>query len=436
MGTLKQSLNRINYHLFFALLLMALLPTIYTTVRINFLGNLPSDWGFNIASQLAWVNLLYEIVQEALILPLFFLIGLSLTNKQDLTNKVKVGLLITFSIYLLLSVFMMMFTRPLINLMAQDNALVDATVNYIRLEVIANLLITVVKFLTITLIMMDKKKILYIILLTQMILSIILDTFLVSSLDFSLNIGVNGVAFTNIIVNFILLILVILLMKKELGINILDFKTKLSFTWVKEWFYVGKFSGVESFVRNLFFMVFIIRMINVISEQGTYWVANNFIWGWLLLPIMSLGDLIKRDFAENKNEIQSKAKGYFTITTIIILLWLVTLPLWQTFLGKVMNVGDVEKVFNLVLISLGFYVIFAYNNVIDSIFYGIGKTSYMLIQSLVTNIVVYGIAFILFILDVYQPTLTSIAILFGIGMVFDSVLTYILYRILLKKESI
>ena len=39
-------------------LVTAVLPTVYTTVRINFLGDLPGDWGFNIASQLAWVNLI------------------------------------------------------------------------------------------------------------------------------------------------------------------------------------------------------------------------------------------------------------------------------------------------------------------------------------------------------------------------------------------
>ncbi|MFA5742336.1 MAG: hypothetical protein WC874_05600, partial [Candidatus Izemoplasmatales bacterium] len=63
-------MKRINYRLFFALLLMGLVPTIYTTVRIFFLGQMPGDWGFNIASQLSWINLIYEVIQEALILPL------------------------------------------------------------------------------------------------------------------------------------------------------------------------------------------------------------------------------------------------------------------------------------------------------------------------------------------------------------------------------
>ena len=61
---------------------MGLIPTIYTTVRIHFLGNMPSDWGFNIASQLSWVNLVYEVLQEAIILPLFYLMGKSLFDKR------------------------------------------------------------------------------------------------------------------------------------------------------------------------------------------------------------------------------------------------------------------------------------------------------------------------------------------------------------------
>ena len=42
--------------------------------EIRFLTNIPNDWGINIASQLQWVNVLFEVVQEAFILPLFFFI--------------------------------------------------------------------------------------------------------------------------------------------------------------------------------------------------------------------------------------------------------------------------------------------------------------------------------------------------------------------------
>ncbi|MGB1012411.1 MAG: hypothetical protein ACPGVP_22035, partial [Thiolinea sp.] len=70
---------RINWRLYLALLITAAFPTVYTSTRIYFLGDLPGEWGVNIASQLAWVNLGLEVVREALILPLFYLLGKSLT---------------------------------------------------------------------------------------------------------------------------------------------------------------------------------------------------------------------------------------------------------------------------------------------------------------------------------------------------------------------
>ena len=72
-------------------------------------------------------------------------------------------------------------------------------------------------------------------------------------------------------------------------------KTKLSFAWMKDFLKVGGISCLKSFVRNIAYMLMIARMVNMVGEQGTYWVANNFIWGWLLLPVLQLGELIKRE---------------------------------------------------------------------------------------------------------------------------------------------
>ena len=44
----KKSLSKINYKLFISLLLFGLVPTIYTTVRVFFLGQLPGEYSFSI----------------------------------------------------------------------------------------------------------------------------------------------------------------------------------------------------------------------------------------------------------------------------------------------------------------------------------------------------------------------------------------------------
>lgn len=322
----------------------------------------------------------------------------------------------------------------MIKLMAQDTTLIAETATYIRLETVANIFATLVKFFVIVLVTVKKEKYLYFILSIQMILSIILDTFFVSSLNVSLRLGVNGIAYTNMIINALLLMLAVYFLYRE-KIVLLK-KAKLNFQWMKEWLKVGGYSGLESFVRNIAFMLMIVRMVNVVGEQGTFWVTNNFIWGWLLLPILQLGELIKRDCGEEGiKAVKSKSYAYFLITAVICVLWLVTIPAWEPFIKNVMNVSNAHEVYILALISLGFYILFAFNNVIDSIFYGLGKTNYMLFQSLVINIVYYGLMFILYATGVYEPTLTKIALMFAGGTAMDSVLTYFIFWWMLKKKK-
>lgn len=415
-------------------MILALMPTIYLTVRVNFLGDLPQDWGFNIASQLAWIHLIYEVIQEALLLPLFFMLGLSLGKEREFENKVRTGLIITLLIYGFLSFLMIIFAETLTIFMQQQPQLVEATVSFIRLETIASIFYTMFKFILIVLISLNKDKLLYWLLGVQMVLTILLDAVLISQLSFSLNIGVNGIAITNMIVNAVLLLITLGLLKRE-GINILS-KERLSFEWMRTWLRVGSYSGLESLVRNLAFSLMIIRLMNVVAEQGNFWVGNNFIWGWLLLPVLTFGDLIKKEVAENKNAIETNTLGYFAVTTIFVAVWLMTIPLWPWFLREVMNVTTYETVFYLVLIQLFFYITFAYNNIMDSTFYGLGKTHYMLYQSLIVNILFYGVAFILYMMGVFIPTLTSIALLFGLGIFIDMIPTVYLYIYLLKKENL
>ena len=62
---ISSSLKRIDHRLFIALLLMGLCPTLYTTLRTFFLGQLPGEWSYSIAGQLSWINLIYEVVYSA-----------------------------------------------------------------------------------------------------------------------------------------------------------------------------------------------------------------------------------------------------------------------------------------------------------------------------------------------------------------------------------
>lgn len=431
---IKNSIKNINIKMYLALLVLGLIPTIWNTVRVFLIGQLPSEWSFSIAGQLSWVNLLYEIVNEAIILPLFYFMGIAHKRKKEFANRIKTGLIVSLGVYSILSVFTFVFAKPLLQFMAVDSSILPESISYIRIECIANIFSLMFQFILIALVSISKEIYLYVLTGIRLLLGVLVDVLLVSNLPISINLGINGIGYSNIIVNSILFVVAVIILRKE-EVRIFTF-SKLDFSWIKEFIKVGIVSGIESFVRNIAYMLMIARMVNMVSEQGTYWIANNFIWGWLLLPILQLGELIKQEVAANKENVKTNFAGYISITSVVAILWFVSIPLWKPFMTNVLGLTNVDKLFNLVLLLLGFYVLYAYQNVFDSVFYGLGKTQYMLFESVVTNTIYYGIAYILYVTGFWVPTLTSIALLFGIGNAFDSVVSFVAYKWMLRKERL
>lgn len=211
----KKSLSKINYKLFLALLVLGLVPTIYTTVRVFFLGQLPGEYSFSIAGQLSWVNLLYEILSEAIVLPLFFFIGKVLTDKKKFANRMRTGLLVSVGAYTVLSVVIIVLAKPLLSLMTTDKAIIDASATYIRIESMASIFSLAFNFIMVGMVTLGKEKYVYALTTVKLVLCLLVDTFMVSTLPVSLNLGVNGIAFSNIIVNVLLVATAIILLRKE-----------------------------------------------------------------------------------------------------------------------------------------------------------------------------------------------------------------------------
>ncbi|OUM61182.1 hypothetical protein PIROE2DRAFT_12853 [Piromyces sp. E2] len=430
-----ESLKHFNIKMYIALMILAFIPTIYTTVRIYFIGQLPSEYSYSVAGQLSWVNLLFEIIQEAIILPLFYFIGEAIYKTKELINRIKTGLLVSFIIYTLLAVAIIIFIHPLLDWMSVLPEIKAESATYIRIEVIANIFSTLVNFILVVLITISKEKYLYIFTFMKLILCLLVDLFLVSNLSCSMNLGVNGIGYSNIIVNVFLFACSLWILKYE-GYSIFN-KEKMTFGWMRSFAKKGLVSGFESLIRNYAYMAMISKMVNVVNEQGTYWVANNFIWGWLLIPITQLGELIKKECGTKKESVRKLSLGYFAITIIVCVVWFITIPLWKPFMIHVLDYNDnVDTLYKLVLILIGFYVLYAIQNVFDSTFYGLGKIWYMFFESVVTNSIYYGMAYVLYRNKIWTPTLNGIAILFGCGNAFDSVVSFLAYVFLLKHEKI
>lgn len=416
----------LNYRLWGAIFIVAFFPTLYSTVRIYFINSIPETWSVSIAAQSMWLHLSYEVVQEALLVPLYFLFGQVIRDLPSLRERVSWAFLVTFSAYVILTVVILSGADQLTRLMAQQAELQTLTARYIRLEAIAIMIGVFNDICIVVLVALGMPRLVLFLVILRAVFTIVFDAFIVGQFSWSLDLGVTGVALTNIVVGAVILIPSLLILNRLKLITMPRGMGREE--WIPNWFRVALRSGLESGVRNLAFSLMILRLMNEVQEAGLFWVTNGFIWGWLLLPVLTLGTLMRQDAGNNNGKLGRRFAGYFVATGLIILVWVFTAPGWVWFVSTAMGSPDAERVVDLALLMLFFYVVFAFNHVLDSYFYGIGRTDLMLYQSLFVSIFYYGTAFVAYQVGYFVPDLQSIALLFGGGIVIDSIVTLWQFR--------
>lgn len=431
MGT--NLLKQINFRLFIVLMIQALMPSIYSTFRIYLLDSYPSASGINIASQQMWLGIIYEVFEEAIIAPLFFFFGKIKDKNSDeekyiFINKVRSSILIITFIYIVMAFIINVFAGNLVTVMKQHTELYLQTTTYIRLESLANIAVVLFHLVIIVHTALENYKSIFVITTIKMFLTIILDILFVSQYSISLNLGVNGIAYNNIISNLISVIIALVLLNKS-GYNIFD-KIKLQFLWNKKVSSLNVISGLESFYRNLIYSIVLVRMINIVGEQGNYWVANSFYWAWLLIPINQIGTLIRTDLSKDHNK---SLKPYVLLTTICVLIWIALIPTYKYFMKYIMNAQNLESVMSLIMILFPFYIFYAYYNIISNLLYAIGQIKYMLLQSFIVNTFFNIPYFILYLKGAYEITLLNITLRFGLAILISTVIIYIIYFAKIRK---
>lgn len=429
-------MRSLNIKLWFAFLLISLIPAIQNIIRLHFIGDMPNEWGFNIASQIQWLNIIYEIIKEGLLIPLFYMLSLSHhKNDKNLESNAFVGLFIVFIIHIIISFFIFIFSNDLLDVVNLSPELKELTNQYIKLESIAIIFSVSSEYLIIYLATLGRIKEMIWFSVLKSFLLISSDFFLISTSDYSLNLGINGIAISNIFINIILSCYV--LFSSSLLRYALSNKYNLfNIVWIKNWFKIGAFSGLESLIRNAVFFIMILSMMNKIGEQGTFWITNNIIWGILLAPAIALAEVVKRDVSYSSKCIVTNTRYYILAIIIFSILWLGSIPFWESMLSKVLKINN-PTVIHLMTIQTVFYIVFMFNNsILDATLAGLGLTKYLLVQSIIVNIGYYSIVYFLYRQGYLEMSLDNIAYIFGGGMIVDVIPSIWLYIKAIQKHHI
>lgn len=422
LGYLKR-LKDFRWRLFISLSLTALIPAVYQTVRTFIISTSISVEGLDVIGQMEWFDLINETLLAFLVVPLYSLFNKIKDDRDDFPKLVfKVGLLI-IAIYLLFQLGVYVYAQTLVTGMNPAEVDVGAVAAYLQIETIAFMVGILSSIGNVIFIVLGKDLYVYALLAVKAVTLVISDFVLVPAY------GAMGVAYTNILVNGLLglAVIVILVLTKNVKPS-LPVKSDLAF--FKKWAKVGLFAGSQSLLDNLIYALMVVKMVNMVMEQGNYWVANNFIWGYLLIPITALGEVIKHDAKDYRSLKQS---NYYLIVFFTIVLWSVSIPLWNGFFQYVERLENHWDIFLICIQLFPFYVFYALCVVPDSSFIGLGKTYYNAVNSLIINLVYYGVFFVLYVTNSITFNMTTIILMFGFGNVVHAGVSYVEQYILVRK---
>ena len=410
--------------MYLALCLLALVPAIYQTVITKLITINTNPGALDIIGQMEWFDLIDETICAFLIVPMYSV--LSKAYKKEHFNKVvfKLGIIVV-GLYALFSIGTFFWGVGMINYMNPNEIDVAAAYRYLSLETIAFMVGIVFSYACVVFLVIDKSRYMYAFLVAKILLALLSDFALIPSM------GIDGIAVSNIIANSIMGVLAVVLLVVIKQIRPGKF-TKEDLPHLKDWGRVGLFAGGQQFIDNIVYALMICKLVNAVSESGNYWVANNFIWGWLLIPITCLVEIIRKDAGADGYKL--KQINYYSITAFTLIVWFALIPSYQWFFGTVEGLDNPGRIFEIVVKNLGFYVAYAFSQIPDAIFVGMGKTKYNAINSLFCNIVYYGIWFILYKTGAVVMTMDMIIVMFGVGNIVHWGVSLVEEKVFLRRE--
>lgn len=415
-----------DWKMYLALCLLALVPAVYQTVVTKLITSFVSPGALDIVGQMEWFDLIDETICAFLIVPMYSV--LSKAHKRDDFNKVvfKLGIVVV-GLYALFSLGVFFVGISMVSYMNPNEIDIGAAYQYLSMETIAFMIGIIFSYASVVFLVIDKARYMYAFLVAKIALALLADFALIP------NMGVNGIALSNIIANSVMGLLAIGLLIYIKQIRPGKFN-KEDLPRFKDWGCIGLFAGGQQFLDNIIYALMIVRMVNAVSQSGNYWVSNNFIWGWLLIPITCLVEIIRKDAGENGYNL--KQKNYYSIVIFALVVWFSLIPTYQWFFGIVEGLDNPNVIFEIVVKNLGFYVAYALSQIPDAIFVGMGKTKYNAINSLICNIVYYGIWFILYQTGVVIMSMDMIIIMFGVGNIVHWAVSLVEEKVFLSRECL
>ncbi len=430
-SVLKHYLTQWDWRLFLGILLFIGLPNVYQLYRVHLIGNeLPDPGSLAIVSQWQFVGLVVEVFQEATVLAIFFFVGSQIRNGTLIQlDRAKSVFAFIFLASLVFSIGVFIFRDAFITLIGTSADIQEQTRAFLGISIFSVPFTLMAASIIVLFEALGLRRLVVIMALVNVLLRFGLDSLFFGGHAFSLEGDVTGVGWATLLASMGLLLVGFILLFQAKRVPPGYLTTRPTFAGLGEYLRVGLGSGADSLIRNVAYFFMIIRIVNTIgsTEIGGYYVAVQILWSFMLVPVLAFADSAKALVANASDDLQRVKTLWYSsmlITAAMMVIWVALVPAFPTFAGAL---SDDEETVRWAVTAFGIlfvpYVLFSFNTVIDSVFYGIGKTKYLAYQSLLTNGTVYLSAFLLYAFGIWDVTFEGVMVLFSLGILVDSFLT-------------
>lgn len=428
---LRLYLKAWDWRLLLFIFLFLGLPNVYQIYRVYVIGNvIPDPGSLAIVSQWQFVGLVVEVFQEGTVLAVFFFLGSQLRSSNSLQlDRAKSVFTFIFVASLLFSLVIFAFRDPFIAAIGTSNEIRDETRRFLGISIFSVPFTLLSAAMVVLFQALRKRTLIFAMAIANVLLLFIFDSFFFGGHAFSLEWGVIGTAWSTLLSSVILFALGAALLILNMRISVNGLLSRPSFADMRIYLRVGFGSGLDSLVRNVAYFFMIIRLVNTIgaTEIGGYYLAIQILWSFMLVPVLAFADSAKALVANASGDLrQVKLLWHASmfIVAIFMVVWIAAVPGFEAWAG-VLSAESATVAYAVTAFGILFvpYVLFSFNTVSDSFFYGLGKTEYLAYQSIITNGTVYVAAFLLYTTGVWTPTFEGVMVLFSLGILVDSIFT-------------
>ncbi len=420
-----------DWRLFTFIFLFLALPGVYQLYRVHLIGNaIPDPSALAIVAQWQFVNLVIEVFQEATVLAIYFFVGSRIASSSLVQlDRLKSVLVFIFIVSVVFAAAVFALRGSFVEIVATPEAIQAETRDFLGLTVLGTPFVLLYAASIVILQALNKRALILGMAFLNLLVRFAFDSLLFGGYGFSLDAGVIGVAWSSILASILLFTVAMYALLATMRVSASALLAMPTFQDLRTYVGVGAGSGLDSLVRNVAYFVMIIRIVNSIGteEIGGYYLSIQIFWSFMLVPVLAFADSAKALFANNSGQIVRVRQLWRTsmiVVAVMMVAWLVFVPFWAM-AARALNPDETTIAFATTAFAVLFvpYVLFSFNTVTDSLFFGLGKTRYMAYQSILTNGTIYVVAFLLYVSGLWEPDFLSVMLLFGLGILVDSILT-------------